>query len=166
MQAPSGTVISYATQPGNVAADGAGGNSPFTEALVASIRTPGRSVFEVFNDVGVAVKKKTGGVQQPWLATSPIEGQFYFVPGAAPAAAPVALASAAPAYPAISADKEALYWESIKDSNNPSFYRAYLAQFPSGVFAGWPRPSWRRCRRPGPSRPPPRPNRRRPLRRR
>ena len=136
MQAPSGTVISYATQPGNVAADGAGGNSPFTEALVASIRTPGRSVFEVFNDVGVAVKKKTGGVQQPWLATSPIEGQFYFVPGATQAPAPAALASAAPAYPAISADKEALYWESIKDSNNPSFYRAYLAQFPTGVFAG------------------------------
>lgn len=139
MQAPSGTVISYATQPGNVAADGAGGNSPYTEALAASIRTPGRSVFEVFNDVGLAVKKKTGGVQQPWLATSPIEGQFFFVPGAEPA--PVAVASVAPAapvaaVPAISADKEALYWESIKDSNNPSFYRAYLAQFPRGVFAG------------------------------
>ncbi|MBF0562284.1 MAG: caspase family protein, partial [Alphaproteobacteria bacterium] len=77
MQAPSGTVISYATQPGNVAADGANGHSPFTEALVTSIREPGRTVFEMFNDVGVSVKKKTGGTQQPWLATSPIEGQFY-----------------------------------------------------------------------------------------
>ncbi|MBF0561220.1 MAG: hypothetical protein HQL37_04190, partial [Alphaproteobacteria bacterium] len=33
-------------------------------------------------------------------------------------------------------DKEALYWESIKDSNNSAFYQAYLDQFPSGVFAG------------------------------
>ncbi|MEI6558364.1 MAG: caspase family protein [Rhodospirillaceae bacterium] len=141
MQAPSGTVISYATQPGNVAADGSGGNSPFTEALATSIRKPGRSVFEVFNDVGIAVKKKTGGVQQPWLATSPIEGQFYFVPGAepapAPAAAPAPVAALDPLrLPAVSADKEALYWETIKDSRNPAFYRAYLEQFPAGVFAG------------------------------
>ena len=139
MQAPSGTVISYATQPGNVAADGANGNSPYTEALASSMRTPGRSVFEVFNEVGVAVKKKTSGVQQPWLATSPIEGQFYFVPvvEAATPSVPVSPpASAAPAYPMMSVDKEALYWESIKDSNNPSFYNAYLGQFPTGVFAG------------------------------
>ncbi|MEI8394975.1 MAG: caspase family protein [Rhodospirillaceae bacterium] len=140
MQAPSGTVISYATQPGNVAADGTGGgNSPYTTALAESIRTPGRSVFEVFNDVGIAVKKKTGGTQQPWLATSPIEGQFYFKP----AATPVAVASVAPPSPAaapvqamMSADKEALYWETIKDSRNPAYYRAYLEQFPTGVFAG------------------------------
>ncbi len=136
MQAPSGTVISYATQPGNVAADGAGGNSPFTEALVASIRAPGRSVFEVFNDVGVSVKKKTSGTQQPWLATSPIEGQFYFTPGAEAAPVQAAAMPAAPAFPAMSADKEALYWETIKNSNDPSFYRAYLTQFPVGVFAG------------------------------
>ena len=137
MQAPSGTVISYATQPGNVAADGAGGNSPYTESLTTSIRQPGRSVFEVFNDVGLSVKKKTGGVQQPWLATSPIEGQFFFVPGAAPRPAPGPMSDASVSQSmSRSADKEALYWESIKDSNNPAFYRAYLAQFPDGVFAG------------------------------
>jgi uncharacterized caspase-like protein len=33
MQAPTGTLISYATQPGNVAADGANGHSPYTQAL-------------------------------------------------------------------------------------------------------------------------------------
>ena len=35
MRAPEGTLISYATQPGNVAKDGADGNSPYTKALVA-----------------------------------------------------------------------------------------------------------------------------------
>ena len=134
MQAPSGTVISYATQPGNVAADGSGGNSPYTAALAETIRQPGRSVFEVFNDVGIAVKKKTGGAQQPWLSTSPIEGQFYFEPASTEAAESVPAPTAAP--PPSSADKEALYWESIKDSHNPAFYRAYLEQFPTGVFAG------------------------------
>jgi uncharacterized caspase-like protein len=33
MQAPEGTLISFATQPGNVAVDGNDGHSPFTKAL-------------------------------------------------------------------------------------------------------------------------------------
>ena len=38
MQAPEGTLISYATQPGNVE-DGADGDSPYTKALTATMRT-------------------------------------------------------------------------------------------------------------------------------
>jgi hypothetical protein len=37
MRAPEGTLISYATQPGNVAQDGADGHSPYTKALAATI---------------------------------------------------------------------------------------------------------------------------------
>jgi uncharacterized caspase-like protein len=79
--APAGTVISYATQPGAVALDGAGEHSPYTQALAKAIREPGRDVFATFNEVGLRVKEVTGGLQQPWLATSPIDGQFFFVPG-------------------------------------------------------------------------------------
>ncbi len=78
VSAPAGTVISYATQPGNVASDGTGGNSPYTTALAAAIRMPSLDVFATFNTVGLKVKQSTSGQQQPWLATSPIEGQFYF----------------------------------------------------------------------------------------
>ena len=94
MRAPKGTLISYATQPGNLASDGAaGGNSPYTKALAEAVRRPGRNIFQVFNDVGIAVDRATGGVQQPWLSSSPIEGDFYFagaggVAPAVPAAAP------------------------------------------------------------------------------
>ena len=95
MRAPEGTLISYATQPGNVAMDGAGANSPYTTALAASMRRPGLDVFRMFNQVGLQVKRSTGGNQQPWVSNSPIDGDFYFVPpdrGAmhrrAPAAAP------------------------------------------------------------------------------
>jgi uncharacterized caspase-like protein len=45
MQAPEGTLISYATQPGNVAQDGADGNSPYTKALAATMRTPASIFF-------------------------------------------------------------------------------------------------------------------------
>jgi uncharacterized caspase-like protein len=78
MQAPDGTLISFATQPGNVAVDGTDGHSPFTKALAATVRKPGLGLFEVFNTVGLTVKKNTGGEQQPWLSSSPIAGSFYF----------------------------------------------------------------------------------------
>src|ERR1019366_4724442 len=76
MQAPEGTVISYATQPGNVASDGSGSNSPYTTALSRNMRRPGVDALNMFNRVGVEVKKATGGQQQPWVANSPIEGIF------------------------------------------------------------------------------------------
>ncbi|MBC7953286.1 MAG: caspase family protein [Rhodospirillaceae bacterium] len=78
MTAPAGTAIAFATQPGNVARDGAGSHSPYTEALAKAIRTPGLDLFDTFNEVGLAVKKSTGSRQQPWLSSSPIEGTFYF----------------------------------------------------------------------------------------
>jgi TPR repeat protein/uncharacterized caspase-like protein len=86
MQAPEGTLISYATQPGNIALDGADGDSPYTLALADTIRRPGLGLFDVFNQVGLAVKRATGGVQQPWVSSSPIEGGFYFA-GSTPVAA-------------------------------------------------------------------------------
>ena len=86
MRAPEGTLISYATQPGSVAQDGSDGHSPYTKALAATIRLAGLDIFQTFNQVGLAVKRQTGGAQQPWVSSSPIDGTFYFV-------APVAAAS-------------------------------------------------------------------------
>ena len=90
MRAPDGTLISYATQPGNVAQDGSDGHSPYTKALAATIRQAGLDVFQTFNQVGLAVKRETGGAQQPWVSSSPIDGTFYFVPPAAQSAPQVA----------------------------------------------------------------------------
>lgn len=79
MRAPEGTLISFATQPGSVAQDGNDGPSPFTSPLARTIRTPGPGIFDALNAVGLAVKSATGGAQQPWFSTSPINGAFYFV---------------------------------------------------------------------------------------
>jgi hypothetical protein len=92
MRAPEGTLISYATQPGSVAQDGSDGHSPYTKALAATIRQAGLDIFQTFNQVGLAVKRQTGGSQQPWVSSSPIDGTFYFVAPAAPA--PLQLAPA------------------------------------------------------------------------
>jgi uncharacterized caspase-like protein len=91
MRAPEGTLISYATQPGNVAQDGSDGHSPYTKALATTVKQAGLDIFQTFNQVGLAVKRETGGSQQPWVSSSPIDGTFYFV---APAAAGPKIATA------------------------------------------------------------------------
>ncbi len=88
MRAPEGTLISYATQPGNVARDGADGHSPYTKALARTVRQAGLDIFQTFNAVGLAVMEATGNEQQPWLSSSPIRGRFYFAGPAAVAATP------------------------------------------------------------------------------
>ena len=130
MQAPEGTLISYATQPGNVAADGQDGDSPFTKALARTLKQPGLDVFRLFNEVGLQVKRVTGGVQQPWVSTSPIDGDFYFMTVPTGSTVTVQPPSAAPA------DRDVVFWDSVKDSRNPAEIRAYLDQFPQGTFAG------------------------------
>ncbi|MBR0799457.1 caspase family protein [Bradyrhizobium jicamae] len=78
MQAPPGTLISFATQPRSVALDGHHGHSPYTRALAAIIRHQGYGLFRTFNEVGLAVERETHGRQLPWLASSPMATRFYF----------------------------------------------------------------------------------------
>jgi len=92
MRAPEGTLISYATQPGSIALDGSDGHSPYTSALARTIKQAGLDLFQTFNQVGLAVKRETGGSQQPWVSSSPIDGTFYFVAPAAAAVPQVAIA--------------------------------------------------------------------------
>ena len=92
MRAPEGTLISYATQPGSVAQDGSDGHSPYTKALATTIKQTGLDIFQTFNQVGLAVKRETGGSQQPWVSSSPIDGSFYFAAPAVAAGPQVAIA--------------------------------------------------------------------------
>ena len=83
VQAGVGTFIAYSTQPGNVALDGAGSNSPFTAALTKAIVAPGRNLTAVMIDVRKEVLDVTGGKQVPW-DHSALTGDFYFHLAAAP----------------------------------------------------------------------------------
>jgi hypothetical protein len=77
MDAPTGSLISYATAPGSVASDGAGRNGLFTQHLLKNMATPGLSVEEMFKRVRQSVVADTNRKQVPWEASSLI-GQFYF----------------------------------------------------------------------------------------
>lgn len=72
MDAQQGTLIAYATREGQVAADGAGRNSPYTSALLRYLGEPGLEVAQLFNQVGLEVSTATSGVQVPWVSSSPV----------------------------------------------------------------------------------------------
>jgi uncharacterized caspase-like protein len=130
MRAPEGTLISYATQPGNVALDGAGGNSPYTKALSQTMRKAGLDIFQTFNEVGLEVMRSTGNAQQPWVSTSPIKGNFQFVvsPEQAPAKAAVAPAPAAPTI-ATATNEAAQAWATIQNTTSVAVLQTFITRF-------------------------------------
>ena len=77
MNAPSGTLIAYATAPGSVASDGPGRNGLYTQELLKSLRTPGLGVEDVFKRVRISVREKSEGKQTPWESSS-LVGNFFF----------------------------------------------------------------------------------------
>ncbi len=65
-----GSVIAFATSPGEVAQDGSGRNSPFTKAFVKNAAVPGLEVSTLMRQVVGEVEKSTKGRQKPWFNVS------------------------------------------------------------------------------------------------
>ena len=81
MDAPAGTLLAYATAPGNTASDGEGKNGLYTEHLLQEIGKPEAKIEDVFKRVRLNVRRASSGAQVPWESTS-LEDDFYFVPPA------------------------------------------------------------------------------------
>ena len=124
-----GTLIAFATEPDKVALDGEGQHSPFTQALLEHIGTPGIEVRQMLSRVRATVIDNTNGEQLP-LDTSALVEDFYFTATAPAEPAPAESAAAAPG-----ASTEHLFWQSIQTSTDPSDFRAYLESYPDGSFA-------------------------------
>lgn len=84
-----GTFIAYATQPGNVALDGTGRNSPFSAALLRHMGVPGRNLPALLIEVRKDVVAATKGEQVPW-DHSALTADFYFMRGSTEVATPAA----------------------------------------------------------------------------
>ena len=106
MDAPTGSFIAYSTAPGAVALDGAGSNSPYSQALAAAIETKQLPLELLFRQVRVEVMNETGNKQVPWDSSS-LTGEFFFkTPGDAPVAATPAPAQTAAVQPAPAPSQE------------------------------------------------------------
>src|SRR4029078_821468 len=145
-----GTLIAFATGPGQTALDGTeGGNSPFTRALIANITQtvgelqraftralsanitqPAVEIQQAMTKVRAQVNEETNKGQLPWGHTNLI-GSVYL--NGAPAPGAVAAATRA-AGSSKASDVELEFWRSIKDSNKPEELNAYLSNYPNGQF--------------------------------
>jgi Caspase domain len=119
-----GTLIAFATQPGNVALDGKGRNSPFTTALLKHLGTPGQDIMRDMVMVRRDVIATTSGAQVPWDNSS-LTGDVILKAGDG------AVAIALPD----DTTTETTYWNSILTEKDASFFEQYLARFPKGKFA-------------------------------
>jgi peptidoglycan hydrolase-like protein with peptidoglycan-binding domain len=146
MKSGEGTLIAFATGPGQTALDGQeGNNSPFTRALIDHITKPGIEIQQAMTEVRAQVNEETNKGQLPWGHTNLI-GSVYLNPVATPAApsvsaaAPAAATGSAPAAVASTgagagaSDIELEFWRSVKESNKAEELNAYLSNYPNGQF--------------------------------
>ena len=130
--APSGTLISYATRPGSVAADGTGRNGLYTSVLLKAMEETNQPIEQVLKQVVRGVTAASNGAQEPWMEGS-VTGDFCFgkcreIGIASPPVQPVSNANSKP-------DAAARAWEQAKALDSQPVYIAYLEQFPNSEFS-------------------------------
>lgn len=113
-----GRIVAFSTSPGNVAADGDTGASPYATALAESVTIPGLSIEGVFKRVRATVQERTGGKQEPW-ENSAVYGDFQFIEGKA----------------AEAGGDEVAFFEFAALADSQEAYQKYLSRYPQGLFA-------------------------------
>lgn len=113
----SGFLVAFATQPDNIAFDGAGRNSPFAQALLAHVATPGVDISSMMISVRRDVIAATGGAQIPY-DSSALTKQFYFAGDAEAGTSP-----------------EAMLWQLAAGQRDRNLLDIYLQRYPNGSHA-------------------------------
>lgn len=117
-------LVIFAAAPGQTAADGTGANSPFATSLAKRLPQPDLPVQLLGGAIRDDVLAATGGQQRPFVSASITGTPVYLVPRAGPA--PTGNRTAL----------EELMWKGALAENSASAFKAYLAEFPSGKYAG------------------------------
>lgn len=141
IKAPSGTLIAYATQPGNTASDGTTRNGLYTSQLLLEMKKPNVPIETVFKRVAENVSNLSGDKQEPWVSFS-IKGDFYFV-GTTSTNGNANSNNNPP--PTVEIDRNAgerEAWNQIKDSTNRSDFALFIDIFPNGLYAGQAKQKW------------------------
>ena len=128
MDAPTGTLLAYATAPGNTADDGDGANGLYTENLLREMRVREAKIEDVFKRVRLGVRRASGGRQIPWESTS-LEEDFYFVP-------PEQLRKLSAEEEEREFREELAVFEKVKEAKDPAAAGAVPAPLPERALRG------------------------------
>ncbi len=129
-------VTLMAAGPGETAQDGQGANSPFATALTQGMTRPGMTVGELPSYVQAEVSRMTENEQTPDLQGIWPDVHWTFDP----AGPKTQVASAGPDPAAqlakIKWEKDQVFWQTIKDSDDPADFQAYMDAQDRGEIAG------------------------------
>jgi hypothetical protein len=131
MHAPNGSIILYATSPGDIASDGNGRNGLFTEKLMQAMDEKGLKIEDVFKKTAIKVNQSSGKKQIPYFE-GVILGDFYFNGSVTVNQAPLQLASADPD---IASKMERDFWLAVQENPSKEMYEAYLTEYHKGHYA-------------------------------
>jgi hypothetical protein len=143
IKAPSGSIIAYATAPGQTASDGDGDNGLYTSTLVRLMQQPGLSLEDLFRQNRKAVLAASGGKQNPWESSSLTDAFVINTQGLnaalVNAPAPVSLPNLPPVASlgtsssrGDSALDERLAWSQLKDTFDLELLGLFLQKYPKG----------------------------------
>ncbi|MEI7611582.1 MAG: caspase family protein [Betaproteobacteria bacterium] len=116
---PKGTVIVYATDPGNVAEDGSGRNGLFTSGLLTALKGSDLSLLGVLTRASAEVERGSEQKQTPYVnGPLTLQRNFHF---------------------RITVDTgkgeiEKTFWTSIERSTDIADFEAYLRNYPNGSY--------------------------------
>jgi len=124
--APVGSLLAYATSPGNVASDGSGQNGLYTENLLRELSVRGTKIEDALKRVRLNVRLASNGAQIPWETTSLENDVFIFDGGKS---------RLSEAEQERLLEEDLAEWGRIKSSGKIDDYAGYLRRFPNGRFA-------------------------------
>lgn len=117
---PKGTVIVYATDPGNVASDGSGRNGLFTAGLLTAFKGRDLTLDGVLTVASTEVEQASNQTQTPYVdGPKTLQKNFNFRVTVEPGAGEI----------------EKTYWTSIERSTDPADFESYLRKYPRGSYA-------------------------------
>jgi hypothetical protein len=116
---PKGTVIVYATDPGNVAADGDGRNGLLTAGLLTAFKGRDLSLDGVLTVASAEVERASAQAQTPYVnGPKTLQKNFHFRVTVDPGRSEV----------------ERTFWTSIERSTDAADFEAYLKHYPQGSY--------------------------------
>ena len=124
--APVGSLLAYATAPGNVASDGEGQNGLYTENLVRELGQRNTRIEDALKRVRLNVRLASKGEQIPWETTS-LEGDVFIFNEGQKKLSETELEQLVEA--------DVTEWARIKSSKKIDDWVSYLRSFPNGRFA-------------------------------
>ena len=124
--APVGSLLAYATAPGNVASDGTGKNGLYTENLMKELSRPDVRIEDALKRVRLNVRLSSSGEQIPWESTS-LESDVFIFPLTTPKLSEEELER--------QIEDEVAHWNRIRTAQRAEDWIEYLRKFPNGHFS-------------------------------